>query len=101
MGQMGGMFGQSGGAEGLMGAADTDPSNGMSWDMMGEQAPQVSQQGGTSAGQYGGPDPLGAFQQAPDMSQYSNMGGLMSPIQQTQRQRSTPDVDKFLMSLMG
>jgi len=69
--------------------------------------PPVTNTGGTSNGQgypgseYG-PDALGAFEKAPHMSQYANMGGLMSPIhQQQQRQQRTPKVDAYLASLMG
>ena len=65
--------------------------------------------GGTDNGQgypgaeYG-PDPMGAFEQAPHMSQYATMGGLMGstpPIQQQQqRQSATPRVDQYIQSLM-
>ena len=44
---------------------------------------------------------------AKDMSQFSNMGGLlnamnqMQPPQQQQRQQQVPDIDKYIKSLLG
>ena len=86
------------------GEGPSSPGHAQYLQQQQDDAPRSDAGSGEDSSGYG-PDPMGAFEKAPHMSQYANLGGLMNmsaPIQQKQqRQRSTPQVDRFLQSLMG